>query len=273
MTQTRDRTAAGRRRRIPIMPALALLIAGICGYWAWNIGVDLNREWFPVRFVRIQGSIQNLDMEKLQETLAPAVNAGYFSLDIGEIEGAARSCAWVEGVQVTRVWPDMLVINISEHEPVARWGDKAMLDRNGERFTPDRVDDFVNLPVLYGPPGMEHDLLRILKQLNERLAPQGYSVASLDVSKRRAWTLRLVNGPEMRFGRREPVEALDHFLGLVGKLGDNRLSQLLRVDLRYPNGFAVVWRPETESVQEWPYEPAAVFNPLGKATVVALEKQ
>lgn len=272
MAQEAARRERLRRRPKPALLVLVLAVAGVTGYWIWNLGLDLNRTWFPVRFVRIQGAIQNLDEAKLRESLTPAVDGGYFSLDIDEIEGAARSCPWVESVQVSRNWPDTLVVQIKEHDPVARWGEKAMLDARGERFTPERVD-FPGLPVLYGPPGTEHYLLEVLQQLNERLSPQGFKVASLEVSKRRAWTLRLENGPEMYFGRREPVAALEHFLGLLGKLGENRLAQLLRVDLRYPNGFAVVWRPETESVQETPQDPAAEFHPLDEATSVALETQ
>jgi cell division protein FtsQ len=164
-----------------------------------------------------------------------------------------------------------LVLNISEHEPVARWGEKAMLDGRGERFTPDHVAAFSHLPVLYGPAGMEHDLLRVLKQLDQRLETRGLRVASLDLSKRRAWTLRLVNGLEIYFGRREPVVELERFLVLVGKLGENRLNQLQRVDLRYRNGFAIVWRPELEGTQESRVEPSAVIHLPGKAIAMALK--
>ncbi len=267
----------GRREqskaRFPLFPLLALLLAAAGGYWLWRQGVDLNREWFPVRYVRVEGGIENLDTGKLREVLAPAVAAGYFSLDIGEVEGAARSCPWVESVQVSRVWPDTLVVTIKEHVPVARWGEKAMLDARGERFAPDRVEGFETLPELSGPPGTEHYLLRTLAQLNDLLAPQGFKVATLEVSKRRAWTLRLKNGPDMFLGRREPVAAVEHFLSLVGKLGENRLAQLLRVDLRYPNGFAVVWRPEAEGLLEGGETPSAGLNRLEQATWVALETQ
>lgn len=254
-----------------LLPLIGLLLLAAGGYGVWRQGVDLNREWFPVRYVRVQGVIENLDSGKLREVLAPAVAAGYFSLDIDEVEGAARSCPWVQTVQVNRVWPDTLVVTVKEHEPVARWGEKSMLDARGERFTPERVDGFEKLPELFGPPGTEHFLLRTLAQLNELLAPQGFKVADLEVSKRRAWTLRLENGPEMYFGRREPVEAVEHFLSLLNKLGENRLSRLLRVDLRYPNGFAVVWRPEAEGLLEGGEAPAAGLQRLEQATWVALE--
>lgn len=261
------------KARFPLFTLLVLLLVLAVGYGFWRQGVDLNREWFPVRYVRIQGGIENLDTGKLREVLAPAVAAGYFSLDIGEVEGAARSCPWVESVQVSRVWPDTLVVTVKEHVPVARWGEKAMLDARGERFAPDRVEGFETLPELSGPPGTERHLLRTLAQMNELLAPQGFKVATLEVSKRRAWTLRLENGPEMYLGRREPVEAVEHFLSLVGKLGENRLARLLRVDLRYPNGFAVVWRPEADGLLEGGETPSAGLNRLEQATWVAQQTQ
>ena len=199
---------------------------------------------FPIRYVRIEGGIQNLDVARLRLALEPVVGTGYFSVPIGEIERAAKAYPWVDEVQVARLWPDTVVVSIREQKPVVRWGDHALLNQRGELFQPENVEAFRELPVIFGPPGTENQLLGMWNRLNDQLQQKGLSIAALDLSRRRAWTVRLNSGMELHFGRQEPTRALDHFLALVPKLGENKLAAIQRVDLRYPNGFAVVWRPE-----------------------------
>lgn len=199
---------------------------------------------FPIRYVRIEGAIQNLDVAKLRLALEPVVGTGYFSVSLQEIERSAKAHPWVDEVQVARLWPDTVVVSVSEQKPVVRWGDRALLNPRGERFQPENIEAFRELPVIFGPPGTENELLGMWNRLNDKLQRKGLSIAALDLSRRRAWAVRLNGGMEFHFGRQEPVQALDHFLELVPKLGEHKLTAIQRVDLRYPNGFAVVWRPD-----------------------------
>jgi cell division protein FtsQ len=230
--------------------AAVLTLAGLA-WMAWErVPAPDLAALFPINYVRVAGEVENLDAGKLQEALQPAISGGYFYQDLGEIEGVVRSFAWVDTVRLSRIWPDTLEVDITEQQPVARWGDRALLNPRGERFTPDGIEAFAKLPVIYGPLGMEGYLLEKLNTLNEKLAPQRLAVATLDMSKRRAWIVKLDNGLELHFGRQDPVKVLERFLDLAPKLGDNILTQLKRVDLRYPNGFAVVWKSAEELNEE-----------------------
>lgn len=219
-----------------------------CAVWyAWGNtpALDLKAR-FPFHYVRVQGEIENLNPERLHEVLLPALEGGYFFQDLGVVESAVRTLPWVDQVRLTKVWPDTLEVDITEQKPVARWGDRALLNLKGERFTPNGIEEFTFLPVIYGQLGMESQLLEVLAALNDRLAAKGLAVVSMDLSKRRAWIVRLDNGLELHFGRQDPVQLLERFLSLTPKLGDEVLAQLKRVDLRYPNGFAVVWKSPEE---------------------------
>ncbi len=216
---------------------------------------------FPIKYVRVAGEIENLDVAQMQNILAPTLSGGYFNQDLGEVERAIRSFPWIDQVKLSRIWPDTLEVDITEHKAVARWGDRAMLNVRGERFSPDAVETFADLPVIYGPLGMESFLLDTLNTLNDRLAPLGVKVATLDMSKRRAWIVKLDNGLELHFGRQDPIKLLARFLSLVPKLGEDVFAQLKRVDLRYPNGFALVWKSPDEISGE---EENAVLQLNGK---------
>ena len=265
-------TSRGGRKRARLgrkaLKLAALLVLAGLGWAIWEqIPAREPGPLFPIGYVRVEGEIENLDLKKVREALSPAINGGYFSQDLGEIEGALRSIAWVDEVRLTRIWPDTLEIKLTEHKAVARWGDRALLNPRGERFAPGGIEAFAQLPVIYGPSGMERYLLGMLRKLNERVGQKGARVVSLDMSKRRAWMVKLDNGLELHFGRQEPIKTLERFLGLVPRLGENAFARLRRVDLRYPNGFAVVWKSEAEGGDE----SGAGFQLNGKASNLALE--
>ena len=226
--------------------AIVLALGGMTWLgWERLSAQDLTMA-FPINYVRVAGEIENLDAGKLQEILQPTLSGGYFNQDLLEVERTVRSFPWIDHAKLSRIWPDTLEVDITEQKAVARWGDKALLNVRGERFMPDGVEAFTNLPVIYGPLGMESYLLDMLNTLDDRLAPTGVKVATLDMSKRRAWIVKLDNGLELHFGRQDPVKLLEWFLNLVPKLGEDVFAQLKRVDLRYPNGFALVWKSPDE---------------------------
>lgn len=267
---TAHRRRRYRHRTLPWIAISAICLAGLAGAFAWHYRSIFSETWFPIRYVRIEGEIRNLDVAKLDQALRPAVNTGYFSLDIREIEGVARSIPWVDRVQIARLWPDTLVVSVVEHKPIARWGDSVLLNDRGERFTPESVQAFTELPVIYGPAGMENFLLGMLKRLDDKLENMGAKVASLDLSKRRSWSVKLSSGMEIQFGRQDPVMSLTHFLELVPKLGESNLDQLLRADLRYPNGFALVRKAPSDAGAD-PKAPALGFHLLENASSLALD--
>jgi cell division protein FtsQ len=226
-----------------LMPALTLCAVAIGGLALWNVVRNREGGWAPVRYVRVEGDILNLEPEKFRQALMPAVSRGYFSLDISEIEGVARSFAWIDRVHISRLWPDTVGVSVSEHKPVVRWGAKALLNQRGERFAPAELDAFAALPQLEGPPGTEGAVLSVLDGLNEKLKGDDLRVTWLGLNKRRAWAAKLSNGTEVRFGTQDPVKMLDWFLALVPKLGEDKLARMQRVDLRYRSGFAMVLKP------------------------------
>ncbi|MEI7866279.1 MAG: cell division protein FtsQ/DivIB [Candidatus Methylumidiphilus sp.] len=245
--------------------AMMFALAGLAWMGWERIPAQELRTLFPINYVRVAGEVENLDVGKLQDALQPTLSGGYFNQDLGEIEGVIHSFAWIDQVRLSRIWPDTLEVDITEQKAVARWGDRALLNPRGERFAPDGVEAYANLPVIYGPLGMESFLLDTLNALNDRLAAKGVKVATLDMSKRRAWIVRLDNGLELHFGRQDPVKVLERFLGLAPKLGEDVFAQLKRVDLRYPNGFALVWK----SADEINGEGGAMLQLNGKASNLA----
>jgi cell division protein FtsQ len=227
------------------------LLGSIAAFAALAAHIDTVRlrleTFLPVAYVRVEGGLWHLDVAEFRKALLPYARGGYFTADLDGIEAEARHFAWVDKVWVARVWPDTLLVRIEEHKPVARWGEDSLLNERGERFSPPDVALHAHLPLLSGPAGQEKPMLDTMRALNAKLQPRQMRIESLRLSKRRAWVAQLADGMEIVFGNQDPLAALDRLLTLLPRLGDTRIAAIRKLDLRYPNGFSVVWKPEFQA--------------------------
>lgn len=204
----------------------------------------------PIRYVRVEGTFQHLEPIDVKRALLPLVtDTGYFSIAMSPIRDAVEALPWVDSARIRRVWPHTLVVRIDEQRPVARWGDADLLNERGERFTPKKMEPFQEWPLLRGQEGQETELFSMFNKISSDLADKGLAVDSLTVSERRAWSIRLSDGLLIKMGRQSPWKALARFLRAMPLLKEERLRVIESVDLRYPNGFAVSWKPGTKI--EW----------------------
>ncbi|BBL72237.1 hypothetical protein MoryE10_28430 [Methylogaea oryzae] len=200
----------------------------------------------PVRYVRIEGELRKVEPAALQAALEPLLEAGYLRVDINAVDAAVRNLPWVGDVTVTRLWPETLVVRISEMTPYARCEDGSLISEKGVRFRAAETEETARLPLIHGPEGHEKPMLAMLKTMNAKLAPLGRRIAVLHLSNRHAWTVKLEDGLVVAMGRQDALAAFDRFLTLATLLGAERLQAVQRVDLRYPNGCAVSMKPKAE---------------------------
>lgn len=222
---------------------LLIGVALLCGTGA---ALFFGAPLMPVRYVRLEGAVQNVELAGLEQVLAPLLTPAYPWVDLRALESAAKTRPWVGEARVSRVWPDTLAVRIEELKPFVRWGRGGFLSEQGVRFQITKDVAFADLPLVSGPEGLERRMLTLLKSMNLRLAEQGKRVAALHLSKRRAWSFQLDDGLIVHLGRQDPVRAFARFLRVTQLLGSERMQAIQRVDLRYPNGFAVGMKPDGE---------------------------
>lgn len=219
---------------------IMILAMGMISAWRW-----LNKDYAMIRFVRIQGSFQHIDRNQLKTVLMPLVDTGFLLLDVNQIKKEAGSLPWVDSVEVERVWPDTVTIRMVEQIPYIRWGSRSLLNQEGERFSPAIIEQFDNLPVIHASDGEEKRLYKAFKEMQQALKKHDLKVVSINVSDLKAWTVMLDNGMELKLGRR-PLVMLDRFLRSVPWLRKQGLAAIQRVDMRYPNGYALSLKQNTE---------------------------
>ncbi|MDD4915560.1 MAG: cell division protein FtsQ/DivIB [Methylococcales bacterium] len=204
----------------------------------------------PIRSVKIEGAFQYISKDRLKQVLAPHLRPGYYRADMNAIHQAIKVLPLVDKVDVKRVWPDGVYIRITEQKPIVRWGSNGLLNKQGELMIPDNIDDFKNLPLITGPEGQEKKLLEIMKGVYIVLQDKSLQLAEFHVNERRAWRIKLASGLEMELGRKAPLENMQRFLKTMDLLGEEQLAQIASVDTRYPNGYAITWKPEVTAI-DW----------------------
>jgi cell division protein FtsQ len=70
----------------------------------------------------------------------------------------------------------------------------------------------------------------------------GMRIAALRLDERGAWEMDLDSGVTVRLGRREVDARLDRFIRAAAQVVAHRASEVVYVDMRYSNGFAIGWR-------------------------------
>ncbi|MCG6867792.1 MAG: cell division protein FtsQ/DivIB [Gammaproteobacteria bacterium] len=218
------------------------LIAALVA-WAWIVAQDPAT--LPVRAVTIEGRYRYVDEKELRGVVRDSLNGGFLSVDLGGIERSLEAAPWIASASVRRQWPDRLRIDIVERQPVARWGDEGLVTATGVPFYPDNAAQFQELPVVYGPEGAGGELVQRLSEVRALLGVAGLTPRELIVDERRAWHLWLQDGIRVSLGRGETDEAIARFVRAWPAAVGERAAQVSAVDLRYTNGFSVLWKEDS----------------------------
>jgi cell division protein FtsQ len=207
------------------------------------LGIDRLRDprAFPIRTVKIEGEFRHLDRGRVEEAAGPHVRGGFFSVDLHAVEQALMELPWIHGVSLRRHWPGSLIVRVREQEPVAQWGEAALLNPYGELFYPPRAEFPEGLPRIDGPEARERELLAELARLRITLREHGLDVRVLSEDARRARELELANGIVVALGRADHAGRIRRLIEAYPRALAPRAENIRRIDLRYTNGLAVEW--------------------------------
>lgn len=197
-------------------------------------------ERFPLEVVRLDGRLVRVEEAELRQAILPYLDRGLLALDVAGVREAVEQLPWVATATVRRHWPDTLVIGVVERVAVAHWN-KGLIDEQGELFHPPAETVPAGLPVLEGPADSARLVWQRFRRLQAILAEAGLELAALRLDERRAWSAVLRDGATMQLGVDADDAAAERFARALPRIKAPANAQLARVDLRYPNGFALAW--------------------------------
>jgi cell division protein FtsQ len=200
---------------------------------------------FPLRQLVLVQPLHEVAQSQIEHAARTALTGNFFTVNLETVRDAFQQLPWVRRANVRRLWPDGIEVAIEEHVAAARWrpGDESprLVNSYGEVFVADAIP--AQLPILSGPDGAAPLLLSQYREFTQTLAPLGRRPLALAMTPRRALQLRLDDGLVLELGRDQSKdtlsERLSRFVTAYGEVRGRLAADPDRVDLRYPNGFAL----------------------------------
>lgn len=164
---------------------------------------------------------------------------GFFDVDVADVKTKLEQHPWVAQASVKRLWPDSLVLQLTEHVAIARWGEKDLLNQYGEIFSPRDITSAAHLPRLQGPNDSQFLVMKQYQQFTQILFPAGLRLSELALSSRGSWQMVVNDGLQVAVGRNDLTEKLERFVEFYANQPKTNAELFATVDLRYGNGIAV----------------------------------
>ncbi|VAW44498.1 hypothetical protein MNBD_GAMMA02-1714 [hydrothermal vent metagenome] len=224
--------------------ALLLVVAMMSGL--------IESDRWRISQLEVAADYERITPEQLRLMVAKTPERSFFRLDAEQVKTNIESMPWVRYVHVVKQWPDTLIITIKEHQAIAVWNGKDLLNQSGEVFQVDAVDHLTALPRIYGLSEDSALTLENFNRFNQLLKPVGYEISQAKVNERGDWQLILRNGLEVLLGSERHEARVLRLAETWEQLLDASERLPERVDLRYSNGYVVRWRTEDDTTEQKP---------------------
>jgi len=226
---------------------LVLFVFAIGGVvWVYT-GMVAQERW-PIKWLEIDGPFERVSAEQLRSSLTPLVDGSYFMVDTGLMRETAGEMPWVSEVAVQKSWPDTVQVTIQEFTPVVHWINGYLLDAAGKPFSVPSADEIQGLPWLESPEAQLGTVFENWKKFDDQLVLIGQQIERLSLDPRGSWSARLSGGTEVKFGKGDIFMNLDMLISTWAGLMQGQSVPPVSIDLRYTNGFAVLWPQETNVI-------------------------
>nr|VFJ50543.1 MAG: cell division protein FtsQ [Candidatus Kentron sp. FM]VFJ70756.1 MAG: cell division protein FtsQ [Candidatus Kentron sp. FM]VFK19411.1 MAG: cell division protein FtsQ [Candidatus Kentron sp. FM] len=244
--------------------SITVFAMSVFGAWIYRAPTLFD---MPISHIRVAGELREITETSLREAISPHLASGFFGLDVAAVRKDILKLPWLKSVSVRRIWPESLYIAVIEHKAEARWYDGGLIAVDGTLFYPPPESCSVDLPVLKGTPGIHAEMLRQYRELQLALEPMERDIRQFTRTERPIWKIELDTELTIVLGDKNPIATVEQFARTAAAVLDERIDNMLSVDLRYVNGFAVRWRsvahsgtggrPKSEGLEETSLLPPA----------------
>lgn len=221
----------------------ALLLMSIVFASVWKLTQWMgDPTTLPIKQVRVEGNLQFLSQADVAQAVGDSLSTGYFAIDKQQVIAKLAELSWVKSAQVSRVWPDTVVLTITEHVAYAHWNKNSLLSNQGVIFTPLKANQPQGLPQLTGVNAQSELVISEFKKTNVKLERDKAQLVVLNLANHGSWKGVLSNGTQLEVGQHNPSARIAKGVHVLATLSENILEQVEAIDLRYPNGISVSWK-------------------------------
>tara|TARA_R110000868_G_scaffold410505_4_gene698800 strand:+ start:31442 stop:32206 length:765 start_codon:yes stop_codon:yes gene_type:complete len=220
--------------------SIAILII-VCLVWLYTY--THSDKFLPIQHVKIIGQYTAVSKQTIEHTLEPYVSSGFFRTDIHAMQTKLMMIPWIADVDVKKIWPSTLVVELQQQQPIAQWGADGLMNMDGEVYKPqDSATIPENLPQFNAPTEDAKQVFEAYQRMNKMLAVLNLQVVGIDISNRISWRITLSNGIKVMLGRDAIWPRLKRLITVYPLVIGDKANKAISIDMRYPNGVAVKWR-------------------------------
>ena len=193
--------------------------------------------------------VQHVQPEELKTLVIRELNGTALTTDLRAIYTSVLSHPWIKEATVRRIWPNKILVNLSEHNIIGIWADGRFVSQAGELLEFDKLQsDSINaekncfLVNLDGPNETVANVLKKARMISKKASHVGLQTTGVQLTGQYDWRVFFSNGMKMELGGENletPLEKrLDNFFDSVVWVRKKIKNDLISVDLRYAHGFA-----------------------------------
>ena len=228
--------------RISLYGTYICFICGL-GLLSW-LAIAQFKQKYPITKLQLSGQLDCIAPIETQSNIIDLLNNNLWNISVNEVKQQLYLDPWVQHVFVKKLWPDVLKIDIVQHNPIAKWNDKFFLTFSGKilpspSYYGSKKD--LMLPEFYGQNGQENLVVEKYLILLEKLAPLGLFILKVEVMSDQGIQITLNNNITLRLGTFDLLDRINRFIVVYKKKLQPIISDISYIDLRYTNGVAVGW--------------------------------
>lgn len=239
-TPSKRRIESPRLFIIKLFRFSMIVALAVVSVWFWFKFKDPKS--FPIQEVSVTGHYSHLVEQNLKNQIEPFVQSSFFTINIYALKEKLQENPWIEDADIRLVWPDKLLIHLTEQKPVAIWNSNSLLNAQGTIFSPPKQTFPHALPLFNAPEEHQQLVLDTYYNLSTRVSQLGLFIVELDLTPRLAWYVRLSNGLEIILGRDNIDDRMKNFIASYKSVIADKVQDIDYLDLRYSNGFALKWK-------------------------------
>jgi len=201
-----------------------------------GIGQYINR---PISKVKMDKQWQQVTEQEIAQMIAGYMGTGFFYFDVIGAKEILEQHAWIKEASIKKIWPDSLLLRITEQVAIALWDEDKLLTQYGEIIQPENARELNGLPILSGPIDSQIEVMEQFQLMSKLLFSSGLRLSGLTLSQRGSWNLTLNDSMQVAVGREQVSERLQRFIEFYEGQPAAQTAVFSSVDLRYNNGIAV----------------------------------
>ncbi len=246
---------------------LLCLFVGVAYFASGPVTKLLER---PLKSVAVEGQFQYLPKNRAMELITAEIDGDFLQLNLDHLKNVLEADPWVEHVSLSRRWPDTLLVKIAEQQPIARWDTNGFLNQRGEIIRVKEADKLLGLPWLQGNEINAREIMQQYQDLSTLLRARGLEIITLKCDNKKSWRITLKNDVDIAIGRDQVMEKMRRFVTVYDNFLSGVWSDVKSIDVRYTNGVAVRWAPDSAMAKKYVKPDSSVKPGAIKVSAVKL---